>query len=128
MMNLKALFTAALLVPLGLLAEDPNAKHVDAAAAKLLVDAKKVVVLDLRTPSENAEGHIAGAVLVDFLANDFKAKAALLDKTKTYLVHCASGKRSTAALPVLTRLGFGSLVHLDGGFHAWEAAKLPVAK
>jgi rhodanese-related sulfurtransferase len=127
-MNLRSLFAATILVPLGLIAADPAVKHVDAQQAAELLKQKKATVLDVRTANEFKDGHVAGAKHVDFLASDFKAKAGLLDKTKTYLVHCASGKRSTAALPVLRELGFTGLIHLDGGFFAWEDAKLPVEK
>ena len=109
-------------------------KHVDAAGAKKVLDeaaAKKdakVVVLDIRTPEEYKEGHIAGATNIDFKAKDFADNVAKLDKTKTYVVHCQSGGRSTRSLETFKTLGFKSIVHLDGGFSGWEKAKLPVAK
>jgi phage shock protein E len=109
-------------------------KHVDAAGAKKLLDeaaAKKdgkVVVLDVRRPEEFQAGHIGGAVNVDFQNAKFAEEAAKLDKGKTYVVHCQGGGRSTKSLEVLKKLGFKSIVHLDGGFSGWEKAKLPVVK
>jgi phage shock protein E len=109
-------------------------KHVDAAGAKKLLDeaaankAGKVVVLDVRTADEFKEGHIAGAVNVDFKGSKFAEEAAKLDKEKTYVVHCGAGGRSTKSLETLKKLGFKSIVHLDGGISAWEKAKLPVTK
>ena len=103
-------------------------KHVDAKAAASLVATNAVIVLDVRTPGEFAGGHIAGATNIDFLADGFSEKVAKLDRAKTYLVHCASGGRSTRCLPQLTKLGFTNLVHLDGGFKAWQAAGNPVEK
>lgn len=126
---------ALLFVPAGPLATaaDGNAakavKHVDAAgAAKLLADQKKVEVLDVRTPDEFAEGHIAGAKNIDFQAKDFADKLGGLDKTQTYLVHCAAGGRSTRALETFQKLGFTHIVHLDGGMNAWKKAGQPVTK
>ena len=101
-------------------------KHVDAKAAAPLVASNAVVVLDVRTSGEFTGGHIAGAINIDFLAGDFAEKAAKLDRSKTYLVHCASGGRSTRCLPQLGKLGFTNLVHLDGGFKAWQSAGNPV--
>jgi len=104
-------------------------RHVDAAGAgKLLSAEREVIVLDVRTPREFAGGHIAGATNVDFNANSFSSVVGKLDRDRTYLVHCAAGGRSTKALDVLKKLGFRSVVHLDGGFSAWEAAGQPVKK
>ena len=46
---------------------------------------------------------------------DFAKKLAKLDREKTYLMHCRSGGRSTASLPVWNRLGFKNVLHLSGG-------------
>jgi rhodanese-related sulfurtransferase len=102
--------------------------HVDAAGAKKLLDDKQVVVLDIRTPEEFEEGHIPGAKNIDFLGKDFQQQLAKLDKTKTYLLHCASGTRSSRSLSVFQKLNFASVYHLDGGMSAWEKAKQPVEK
>ena len=104
-------------------------KHVDAqGAAKLLKEDPKVVVLDIRTPKEFAEGHMKGAKNIDFNADDFAASLKKLETDKTYLVHCASGGRSTRSLEQFKKLGFKSVVHLDGGFKGWEKAGQPVEK
>lgn len=119
--------------PAGETAKD-GVKHVDAAAAKKLIDESagskdaKLVVLDIRTPEEFKAGHIAGAKNVDFLAKDFAEKAGALDKNATFLVHCQSGGRSTRSLETLRKLGFKSIVHMDGGFSGWKKAGLPVEK
>jgi phage shock protein E len=102
--------------------------HADAKAAAKLVEDRKVTVLDVRTPTEFRASHITGATNVDFLAGDFAEKAAKLDRGKTYLVHCATGRRSTNCLPQLQRLGFTNLVHLDGGLKAWQAGGNAVEK
>lgn len=111
-----------------------SVKHADAAAAKKLIDegatkkAAKVVVLDVRTPEEYKEGHIAGAVNIDFKKKDFAEKVATLDREKTCVVHCQGGGRSTKSLETLRKLGFKSIVHLDNGFGGWQKAGLPVEK
>jgi rhodanese-related sulfurtransferase len=107
---------------------DTKIEHVDAAGAAKLVTDKKVVVLDIRTPKEYQAGHIAGAKNLDFYERDFAQKLATLDKATPYLVHCAAGGRSTKSLDQFKKLGFKSVVHLDGGFKAWEKAGQPVEK
>lgn len=96
--------------------------------AQKLIAEKKVVVLDVRTPSEFAAGHIAGATNLDYKAEDFKTRVAALDKNQAYLVHCASGVRSASACAVMDKLDFKTLYDLKGGISAWQDAGLPVEK
>jgi phage shock protein E len=86
------------------------------------------VILDVRTAKEFEAGHLPGAVNVDVTAADFEQKAAALDKSKVYLVHCASGVRSVKACENLGRLGFAQLYNLPGGFRAWAKAGKTVEK
>ena len=112
------------------LAEDkkPGVVHVDANGAEKLMKEGKIVVLDVRTADEHKEVRIAGSKNMDFTEGDFEKKTGELDKSKSYLVHCASGRRSTNSLEVLQKLGFQHLYHLDGGIKAWQAAGKPVEK
>lgn len=116
-------------MPILLAAAKGDVEHVDATKAADLLSAKtNIVVLDVRTPREFKGGHIAGATNINFNADNFSKSLEKLDRNKTYLVHCAAGGRSTKSLDVLRKLGFRSIVHLDGGFSAWEAAGKPVVK
>lgn len=109
--------------------ESSAIKHVDAdAAAKLVKDNSKLVVLDIRTPEEFAAGHIKGARNLDFQGDEFRQQLNQLAKDKTYLVHCASGGRSTKSLELFKKLEFKSLYHLDGGIKAWQKSGHPVEK
>ena len=93
-----------------------------------LRESTNAVVLDVRTAKEFSAGHIPGAVNLDINAPDFEKKAAALDKSKTYLVHCAAGVRSAQACVKMDKLTFTNLVNLDVGFKAWEKAGKPVEK
>jgi rhodanese-related sulfurtransferase len=80
-----------------------------------------MVILDVRTLEEFSEGHLPGAVNLNFFAIDF------LDKVKAYegkqvLIHCASGGRSGQALSRLKDTSFASLFHLKTGFTGWQSA------
>ena len=99
---------------------------VDAAAAITGNPPDDLVVLDVRTPEEFAEGHLEGAVLVDFYAADFADQLAALDTDVPYLVYCRSGNRSGQAMGVMEQLGFTSAADIDGGIVAWADAGLPV--
>ena len=93
-----------------------------------MTDDKKNVILDVRTPAEFQAGHIPGAVNLDLSTSDFQAKAALLDRSKVYLVHCASGIRSARACDMLKHLDFPNLYNLPAGFRAWSKAGHPIEK
>lgn len=85
-----------------------------------------LVVLDVRTPEEYAEGHLDGAVLVDFYDPDFADQLSQLDPAVPYLVYCRSGNRSGQTLTLMQQLGFASAADVDGGIVAWQSAGLPV--
>lgn len=99
---------------------------VDAAAAIAADPPADLVLLDVRTPEEFAEGHLEGAVLIDFYDADFAEQLAALDPTVAYLVYCRSGNRSGQAMSVMDDLQFTSAVNVDGGIIAWAAAGLPI--
>ena len=106
----------------------PSVKNVGVEEfAKLRAD-KKNVVLDVRTPEEFAKGHIPGAVNLNVNAPDFQKKLAELDKSKTYLVHCAHGARSAKACALMDKVAFTNVVNLEPGMSAWEKAGKPVEK
>ena len=82
-----------------------------------------VVVLDVRTPQETAMGKIDGAIEIDVTDPSFAQKTSQLDKDKTYLVYCRSGRRSVSACTAMAEQGFGHLYNLVGGYTAWSAEK-----
>src|SRR5262249_32564476 len=103
-------------------------KNVDVAEFDKLRADKNSVVLDVRSKKEFDAGHIPGAVNIDVNSPDFDEKVAKLDKTKSYLVHCAAGVRSARACAKLAPLQFEHLYNLETGFKAWEKAGKPVEK
>ena len=109
-------------------AADSAVKNVGVDEFAKLRDSRTNVVLDVRTKKEYDAGHMPGAVLIDFNAPDFAEQVAKLDKSKTYLVHCAAGGRSAKACDKMSTMKFSSLVNLEGGFRAWEKAGKPVEK
>jgi len=129
------LFLAALLSLGAIFAADPKSpatqgvKNVGVEEFDKLRADKKNVVLDVRTAKEFVGGHIAGAVNIDWNGPDFEKQTAALDKSKTYLVHCAAGGRSAKACALMnSKLKFPNCYNLEGGMKAWEKAGKPVEK
>lgn len=95
--------------------------------AKLLAN-DNVQLLDVRTPDEYAEGHIAGAKNIDIYDDDFISQATeSLDKSKPVAVYCRSGKRSAEAARRLAERGY-KVTNLEGGIIAWTTHNKPVEK
>ena len=84
-----------------------------------LVEAKKGLVLDVRTPEEWAEGVIADATKIDYWGDGFAEKVDKLDKNEPVLIYCKKGGRSASAADVLVEKGFKKIFNLDGGISAW---------
>ena len=105
-----------------------NFENVDVQGfAKLLTDTS-VIVLDVRTSSEYAEGHIQNSILIDQGQSDFVEKAkATLPLDKKIAVYCRSGRRSANAASRLAEVGY-KCVNLKGGIMAWRAANMPITK
>lgn len=86
------------------------------------------VVLDIRTPQEFQDGHIEGAINIDYRSPTFGTDLDRLEKTKTYFVYCRIGRRSGDAIGIMIRKGFTSIYRTPGDIVAWRAAGLPLVK
>lgn len=84
------------------------------------------VILDVRTPSEYSVKHLAEGVDIDFYAAAFAATLATLNRSKTYVLHCASGGRSGQVYIMMQNLHFSKVYNMTGGITAWSNAGLPV--
>jgi len=86
------------------------------------------VLVDLRSPNQFKDGHIAGARNVpgDQLLADPKA----LEKfaAKSLVLYCDDGVATGAAIRTLARAGVKDAFSLRGGLTAWKQENLPVVK
>lgn len=128
-----SVLTLIFISPLTIRAEDkpadkPAVQKIDLDQFDQKRQEKDTVVLDVRTPKEYADGHVPGAVNIDIHDPQFDQKVAALDKSNTYLVHCAKGVRSAAATKKMAAMGFANLFDFHGGFTAWENAHKPIEK
>lgn len=82
-----------------------------------------VIILDVRTPSEYAEGHIPGAKLIplDQLPNRLNE---VPKEGKVYVI-CRSGNRSSQATNFLRDNGFSNVFNVTSGMTSWRG---PVEK
>jgi rhodanese-related sulfurtransferase len=79
-----------------------------------------VLILDVRTPDEVAQGYIPGTTLfLDINTDDFETKLDQLDQSKKYIVYCKSGGRSSRAVETMSSKGFKHIFELEGGISSW---------
>ena len=112
----------------GLFAQTDKFKTVDVKEFAEFIQKPEVVVLDVRTPAENAQGFIPGTDFnIDVLADSY-TKIALekLPKDKPVALYCRSGNRSKNAARILADNGY-EVVELGSGFRGWAAAGQEVA-
>lgn len=96
--------------------------------SELLRQKPDLMLLDVRTPSEYAEGHLPNSVNVDVLAPDFERRAAeVLGSQRSVALYCRSGHRSKQAATQLTRKGY-TVYELSTGWMGWVEAALPTAR
>lgn len=116
----------ALSILLGACSNGQNNTSLTATAfSEKIKQSNQAIIVDVRTPGEYAEGHIANAHNIDYNGADFDAQIAALDKSKEYMVYCLSGGRSSSAANKMRNAGFTKVYELQGGIMKWRAAKLP---
>lgn len=106
-----------------------NFKSVSVADfADIIKDTANVQLLDVRTSDEFNEGHIDGALQIDFYSALFMDLATMkLSKDKPVAIYCRSGRRSASAANKLAEQGY-EVINLEGGILAWQQAKMPIEK
>ncbi len=87
-----------------------------------------VVILDVRSAFEFGGDKIAGAQNISYTSSGFGQYLSKLDKSKTYLVYCASGSRSVGAVKQMKSMGFENVYNLKGGIEHWRSAGMPVVR
>jgi len=103
-------------------AEAPDITPLELAALRKLGQAP--VVIDVRTASEYAAGHIPDAVNIPF--DEVAARISELEAPNGVALYCMMGPRARRGEAALLKAGYESVRHLDGGLAAWKAADLPV--
>ena len=88
----------------------------------------RFAILDIRTPGEFQSGHLAKSIPIDFYSPTFAGQLNRLDKTKTYLVYCRTGNRSTKSLALFKKLKFLTIYHMASGISAWKSEGFAVLR
>ena len=80
-----------------------------------------VLIVDVRTPQEYAEGHIANSINLPLDQLKEVASNKLPDKEQSIYVVCRSGNRSSQAQDILESIGYTSITDIGSVFDWPEA-------
>jgi rhodanese-related sulfurtransferase len=117
---------SSLLLLVGCSSSTAGATNMDVLDFSKKITESGVVILDVRTPGEFAEGYIEGARMIDFQGGSFETEIEALDKNATYAVYCRSGNRSGQAVKIMQDAGFLNLFNLEGGVIDWANQGMPL--
>jgi rhodanese-related sulfurtransferase len=106
-------------------AQQRKTKYIPVSVEKAdkILAKKRMVILDVRTPEEVAQGFVPGAIFHNFNSPGFKNSLSNLPKNKPYFVYCRSGKRSGKAVEMMKEMGFKKVYEMNAGFPAYQAFK-----
>ncbi|MBF8148288.1 rhodanese-like domain-containing protein [Winogradskyella sp. F6397] len=93
---------------------------VSADEMESILEQEDVQLIDVRTPKEYEEMHIANSQNIDFMSPTFDEDISKLDKSKPVILYCKSGGRSARCAKKLKDAGFEKIYDLEGGISKWK--------
>jgi len=92
------------------------------------LDLNDATLVDVRTPQEYQQGHIAGAINIDWYQRSFRNHILHIPKDKPILIYCRSGNRTSKTSGVLKSLGYTEIYNLEKGINQWAIQKAPITR
>ena len=77
-------------------------------------------LVDVRREDEFRNGHIQGARLIP--VDSLESRASELDRSKTTVLYCKSGKRCQRGAQILAEKGWDEVFILDGGYDSYRSS------
>lgn len=90
--------------------------------------AEKFTLVDVREESEYVAGHAAGAVHIGKGVIERDIEKLVPDPATPLVLYCGGGFRSALAADALQKMGYTSVVSMDGGWRAWMEQGLPTER
>jgi len=95
--------------------QDGEYKKITAEEAKNMIgNNEETIIVDVRTPEEYSDGHIAGAILIPNETIIDTPPEQLPDKNAEILIYCRSGNRSKQAAEKLIGMGYTNIYDFGG--------------
>ncbi|MFB4158383.1 rhodanese-like domain-containing protein [Geomicrobium sp. JSM 1781026] len=98
--------------------EEEGIPQWDVEEMKKAVKDEETVIVDIREPDEYEEGHIPGVPLLPM--SEVPERIEEMDKEKTHVFICRSGRRSQNVAKFARENGFERVVNFSGGMLTWD--------
>ena len=101
-------------------------RETDIREVKRRLDAgDKLHLVDVREESEWALGRLPGALHLSKGVIERDIEKVIPDKSAPIVLYCGGGFRSALAADNLQKMGYTSVISMDGGWRAWTEAGYP---
>ncbi len=101
-------------------------RETDIREVKRRLDAgDKFYLVDVREESEWARGRLPGAVHLSKGVIERDIEKVIPEKSAPIVLYCGGGFRSALAADNLQKMGYTSVISMDGGWRAWTEAGYP---
>jgi len=101
-------------------------RETDIREVKRRLDAgDKFYLVDVREESEWARGRLPGALHLSKGVIERDIEKVIPDKSAPIVLYCGGGFRSALAADNLQKMGYTSVISMDGGWRAWTEAGYP---
>lgn len=89
---------------------------------------EKFLLVDVREESEYANDHLPGAIHLGkgIIERDIEERVPELDTP--VVLYCGGGYRSALAADNLQKMGYTSVLSMDGGIRGWREKRFPLTK
>ena len=99
---------------------DPAEHKMDKEAFNSAIQKSGAVVIDVRMPAEFEQGHIQGAININFFDPEFKHQLLDLDRDKKYYLYCKNETRSYRSMKFMETNDFKHVYMLKGGYEEYN--------
>lgn len=106
---------------------DDELQKLDMDQFALEIKKGRSVLIDIRMPQEFEQGHIEGAININFFDPQFKYKILELDRDKPYYLYDKGEAKSWRAMKYMEQNGFKKVRMLKGGYKEWTTEHVPAA-
>tara|TARA_X000001036_G_scaffold433741_1_gene471892 strand:- start:730 stop:1125 length:396 start_codon:yes stop_codon:yes gene_type:complete len=86
---------------------------------KKKIGTENYILVDVRTSEEYADGHLEGALNIDYFSTTFSDDISELGLETPILVYCRSGNRSGKSMKIMYDMGFKEVKNLICGYKGW---------
>jgi rhodanese-related sulfurtransferase len=89
---------------------------------------EKFMLVDVREESEFSKDHLPGAIHLGKGVIERDVEARIPDLNTPVVLYCGGGFRSALAADTLQKMGYTSVLSMDGGVRGWRERQFPMTR